>query len=316
MPRLKTPQQFYGLHLALFDELQKHIERRGYDFCLPSNPARRPLHSAAMPGARVPLNRDEILTLIRVAAHPDYLASYRLFAKTVKDFGVLFAKWPDEVLDILCFIRAKLADWSNSQAGLVTKFLRTHSFIVNNKGKNIAVANMTDKDIARHLTRPDLSVSPDSVKRARQRIAREDDEKFFFTEHPQVQEFMRGTGGMIRKGKNAGQPNAKLKRLLRLHAKGKKQPARISFHAIDKLPAAGHHCPHENVITDMRDEILRYTDLAAAIQLAKSGGMTTREIVRELSRGMTHMDAFKLAKKAAPLLDIGTAQFMRLRKNQ
>jgi hypothetical protein len=66
----------------------------------------------------------------------------------------------------------------------------------------------------------------------------------------------------------------------------------------------------------MKDEILRYTDLAAAIQLAKSNGMTTREIVRELSRGMTHMDAFSRAKKAAPLLDISAAQFMRMRKNQ
>ncbi len=66
----------------------------------------------------------------------------------------------------------------------------------------------------------------------------------------------------------------------------------------------------------MRDEILRYTDLAAAIQLAKSSGMTTREIVRELSRGMTYLDALKLAKKAAPLLDVGVLQFMRLRKNQ
>ena len=66
----------------------------------------------------------------------------------------------------------------------------------------------------------------------------------------------------------------------------------------------------------MSDEILRYTDLAAAIQLAKSAGMTTREIVRELSRGMTCLEALKLAKKAAPLLDIGVLQFMRLRKNQ
>jgi hypothetical protein len=35
----------------------------------------------------------------------------------------------------------------------------------------------------------------------------------------------------------------------------------------------------------MSDEILRYTDLAAAIQLAKAAGMTTREIVRELTGG-------------------------------
>ena len=66
----------------------------------------------------------------------------------------------------------------------------------------------------------------------------------------------------------------------------------------------------------MSDEILRYTDLAAAIQLAKGSGMTPREIVRELTRGMTYADALKYAKKAAPLLDIEVAQFMRLRKNQ
>jgi hypothetical protein len=44
--------------------------------------------------------------------------------------------------------------------------------------------------------------------------------------------------------------------------------------------------------------------------------MTTREIVRELSRGMSYMEALKLAKKAAPILDIGVAQFMQLRRNQ
>jgi hypothetical protein len=66
----------------------------------------------------------------------------------------------------------------------------------------------------------------------------------------------------------------------------------------------------------MSDEILRYTDLAAAIQLARSAGMTTREIVRELTRGMTHPDALKLARRAAPLLDLQISEFMRLRKNE
>jgi len=66
----------------------------------------------------------------------------------------------------------------------------------------------------------------------------------------------------------------------------------------------------------MSDEILRYTDLAAAIQLAKANGMTTREIVRELTRGMTYADALRLARRAAPLLDIRTAKLMRLRKNE
>lgn len=66
----------------------------------------------------------------------------------------------------------------------------------------------------------------------------------------------------------------------------------------------------------MSDEILRYTDLAAAIQLAKAAEMTTREIVRELTRGMTHADALRLGRRAAPLLEISVGEFMRLRKNQ
>jgi len=66
----------------------------------------------------------------------------------------------------------------------------------------------------------------------------------------------------------------------------------------------------------MSDEILRYTDLAAAIQMAKASGMTVREIVRELTRGMTHAEALRWAKLASPLLEIQPAEFMRLRKNE
>ncbi|MEJ0090360.1 MAG: hypothetical protein WDM80_11535 [Limisphaerales bacterium] len=66
----------------------------------------------------------------------------------------------------------------------------------------------------------------------------------------------------------------------------------------------------------MSDDILRYTDLAAAIQLAKANEMTTRGIVRELTRGMSYADALKHARIAAPLLDIGVMEFMRLRKNE
>jgi hypothetical protein len=66
----------------------------------------------------------------------------------------------------------------------------------------------------------------------------------------------------------------------------------------------------------MSDDILRYTDLAAVIQLVKANGMTTREIVRELTRGMSCVDELKHARFAAPLLDIGVMEFMRLRKNE
>ncbi len=65
----------------------------------------------------------------------------------------------------------------------------------------------------------------------------------------------------------------------------------------------------------MSDEILRYTDLATAIQLARGAGMNTAEIVRELTRGRTYADALELAKQAAPLLDLTVMKFMALRKN-
>ena len=66
----------------------------------------------------------------------------------------------------------------------------------------------------------------------------------------------------------------------------------------------------------MSDEILRYTDLAAAIQLARGAGMTTREIVRELTRCLSYAEVLKLARRAAPLLDLEVSEFMRLRKNE
>jgi len=64
------------------------------------------------------------------------------------------------------------------------------------------------------------------------------------------------------------------------------------------------------------DHILRYTDLAASIQMAKARGWSTRRIVREMSSGLSYADALGLARKAAPLLDITVSEFMRLRKNE
>jgi hypothetical protein len=64
------------------------------------------------------------------------------------------------------------------------------------------------------------------------------------------------------------------------------------------------------------DEILRYTDLAHAIQLARSQGMNNREIVRALTGSSSYEDARKTALMAAPLLEITVKQFMELRKNR
>jgi hypothetical protein len=64
------------------------------------------------------------------------------------------------------------------------------------------------------------------------------------------------------------------------------------------------------------ENILRYTDLAALIQMARARGWPTERIVRELSAGMAYADARELARKAAPLLDITVLEFLRLRKNE
>jgi hypothetical protein len=64
------------------------------------------------------------------------------------------------------------------------------------------------------------------------------------------------------------------------------------------------------------EHILRYTDLAALIQMAKSRGWPTERIVRVISAGLTYAAARELAHKAAPLLDITVSEFLRLRKNE
>ena len=64
------------------------------------------------------------------------------------------------------------------------------------------------------------------------------------------------------------------------------------------------------------EHILRYTDLAATIQMARARGWSTMRIVRVMSSGLTYADAVRLARKAAPLLDITVSEFMRLRKNK
>lgn len=64
------------------------------------------------------------------------------------------------------------------------------------------------------------------------------------------------------------------------------------------------------------EHILRYTDLAALIQMAKARGWPTERIVRVISAGLTYAAARELAHKAASLLDITVSEFLRLRKNE
>ncbi|CAN5526492.1 hypothetical protein BH20VER1_BH20VER1_31500 [soil metagenome] len=66
----------------------------------------------------------------------------------------------------------------------------------------------------------------------------------------------------------------------------------------------------------MSESFLRYTDLAAAIQLARRNELTTTQIVRALSANMTYGEALTLARRAAPLLEISVSEFMRRRRNR
>ena len=66
----------------------------------------------------------------------------------------------------------------------------------------------------------------------------------------------------------------------------------------------------------MADNRLRYTDLAAAIQLARAEGFSISQIVRKLSANMSYAEALKLSRTAAPLLGIKRSKFMELRKNE
>jgi hypothetical protein len=65
----------------------------------------------------------------------------------------------------------------------------------------------------------------------------------------------------------------------------------------------------------MNESFLRYTDLATAIQLARSKGLSTTQIVRALSANMTHAEAAALARRAAPLLEIKVSEFLNFRRN-
>ena len=66
----------------------------------------------------------------------------------------------------------------------------------------------------------------------------------------------------------------------------------------------------------MSDQILRYTDLAALVQMAKARGWGNERIVRAISSGLPYTEALNLARRAATLLDLTVSEFMRLRKNE
>jgi len=43
--------------------------------------------------------------------------------------------------------------------------------------------------------------------------------------------------------------------------------------------------------------------------------MSTEQIIRALTGGMVYKDALRLARRAAPIMDLSVQEFMQLRKN-
>jgi len=64
------------------------------------------------------------------------------------------------------------------------------------------------------------------------------------------------------------------------------------------------------------DEILRYTDLAHTIQMARAKNMCDLEIVRALTGSMSYEEARRVAYRAAPMLGITVREFLELRRNR
>lgn len=89
----------------------------------------------------------------------------------------------------------------------------------------------------------------------------------------------------------------------------------FKFNELANVPVAKHRS-NGSVRLRMGESFLRYTDLASAIQLARSKGLSTERIVRALSANMTYAEALTLARRAAPLLEITIGEFMKLRRNE
>jgi hypothetical protein len=172
MPQRKKSQEFYGLHLAIAPELGKYLQKRGY----------------ANLGI---FHRETTLLLLRMASRPETL-TFQHRANKVKSFCQLYAKHPDEVLDVLCFMRRTLADWKKNQAGYVRIFLRTHSILTSKDKQLVAVSSLTDKELAVYLSKEaGFQITDKSVKRERQRIFKVDKGPLGFNEHPEVQQYYR-----------------------------------------------------------------------------------------------------------------------------
>jgi len=208
MPQKKKRQLFHGIHYALnyHPEVGKFARER--------------------PG--VFMGREEFRILITAAVEPFRFNLIRSERNFIESFGKIYARQPDDVLEFLCLVRKILKKWDKTQAGQVLKFLHTTGRtlsvenrekaynkdgkciavivknILNDSEKRITVANLSEAGIL-NLLLPQfietdslqdkelatlLKVKVESVKKARQQIARTDREIEFW-ENPAMVNYMK-----------------------------------------------------------------------------------------------------------------------------
>jgi hypothetical protein len=227
MPQKKKSQEFFGIHHALaFDPAVKKF-------------------AAQRPG--VIRGTKELSIVTEAATREFFFADLSFTKKRVVSFGRIYARQPDAVLDFMRLVRKIMSKWRKTESGKVKEFLLTHqtvfvdnrrpiyddngnciAMIVKSKlddteerisvsnltpdkvdeltrSKLVAVSSLLDKEIATLL-----NVKPESVKKARQSIARQD-KQIAFWENPEVVRYMQT--GII---------TPKLKRIWRMRSKGKK----------------------------------------------------------------------------------------------
>jgi hypothetical protein len=226
MPQKKRSQEIFGIHraLAFNPEVKKFAMR----------------WPGVIQGTR------ELAIVFKAVTQKFFFADLSSRKKDVVSFGRIYAREPDAVLDLMKIVRKILAKWQSSEAGIVKVFLLTHqtvsidqrrqefdkngdcvAIIVKSKlddsqecirvsslphdkineltySKLAAVSSLLDKEIATLL-----NVKPESVKKARQSIARQD-EQIAFWENPEVVRYMQ-----------TGVITPKLKRIWKMRLNGK-----------------------------------------------------------------------------------------------
>ena len=226
MPQVRPVQQFFGITRAL----NYHPLIRKF--------------AAKQPGTF--RGKEEFTSLAKVACDPNFFIHSHRREKLLRAFGVIYARQPDDVLDFMRLVRNILSKWEATQMGKVIRFCYEHqttfveerrrqydgngklvSVIVKHKlwgkektisvsnlppdeaeklsyAKLVAIGSLQDKELAKLL-----DVKTESVKKARQYIARTDKEMAYW-EHPEVVRYQK-----------TGQVTAELQSLWEARRKGK-----------------------------------------------------------------------------------------------